>query len=71
MPILYSVVLIQIYMSSKKEKIIRAIKKGVREMKLMEAGKLRAQDFGEMMMELKAQRAHYLPGSGRLPPTGT
>ena len=43
-------------MSTAKEKIIKSIKKGVKEMKLMEAGLLQAQDFGEMIKELKAER---------------
>lgn len=51
-------------MGTQKEKIIRSIKKGVKEMKLMEAGELQAQDFGEMMLELKASREKH-GGAGR------
>jgi hypothetical protein len=51
-------------MSKQKEKIIKSIKKGVKEMKLMEAGKLQSQDFGEMMQELKAHRERH-GGAGR------
>jgi len=51
-------------MNTQKEKIIKSIKKGVKEMKLMEAGKLQAQDFGEMMQEMKASRDKH-GGAGR------
>ena len=51
-------------MSIQKEKIIKSIKKGVKEMKLMEAGKLQGQDFGEMMKELKTSRDKH-GGAGR------
>jgi hypothetical protein len=53
-------------MSTEAEKIIRSIKKGVQDMKQMEAGKLQGQDFGEMMQELKADRdKHGGPGRGQ------
>ena len=51
-------------MSAQKEKILKSIKKGVKEMKLIEAGKLQAQDFNEMMQELKTSRDKH-GGAGR------
>ena len=51
-------------MTTEKEKIIKSIKKGVKEMKLMEAGKLEGQDFAGMMQELKTNRDKH-GGAGR------
>ncbi len=51
-------------MVTQKEKIIKSLKKGVKEMKRMEAGELQAQDFGEMIQELKASRDKH-GGAGR------
>ena len=51
-------------MSTEAEKIIRSIKKGVKQMKQMEAGKLQGHAFGEMMQELKTDPEKN-GGSGR------
>ncbi len=51
-------------MISTKEKIIKSIKKGLKEIELMESGKLKGQDFGEMMMALKSERNKH-GGAGR------
>ncbi|MCD6013892.1 MAG: hypothetical protein K0Q79_3754 [Flavipsychrobacter sp.] len=51
-------------MATQKEKVIKSLKKGVKEMKLIEARELQAQDFGEMMQELKASRDKH-GGAGR------
>jgi len=51
-------------MSTQKEKIIKSVKKGIKEVELMESGKLKGPDFGEMMKELKAERDQR-GGAGR------
>jgi len=51
-------------MATQKEKIIKSLKKGIKEMELMESGKLQGQHFGEMMQELKAERDKH-GGAGR------
>jgi hypothetical protein len=43
-------------MSSAKEKIFKSIKKGVKEIELIEAGKMKGQPADEMVEELKKER---------------
>lgn len=49
---------------SKKEKIIKGIKQGVKEFELIQSGKLMVPDFMEMIQELKAERDNR-GGAGR------
>ncbi len=43
-------------MSTKKEKIIKGLKKGIKEFELIQTGELKVPDFAEMIQELKAER---------------
>ena len=51
-------------MSTSKDKIIKSLEKSVKEMQLIEAGKMEGPDFGTMLIELKAAREKR-GGTGR------
>jgi len=52
-------------MASEKEKIIKGIKKGVKEFNLIIEGKVKTQPFDEMIAELKAESEKHWGGPGR------
>ena len=51
-------------MSTQKEKIIKGIKRGVKELTLIQSGKLQAPAFADMIQEAKAERDNR-GGAGR------
>jgi len=51
-------------MATKKEKIIKGIRQGVKEFDLIQSGELKVPDFAEMIQELKTERDNR-GGAGR------
>jgi hypothetical protein len=51
-------------MSAKKEKILKDIKKGIKEFDLMQSGKMKSPDFNTVLQDLKTERDNR-GGAGR------